>query len=217
MPGLFRVPTLVGELLVLVLLVLELLDDASAETAAAPDPDALVAALERLREVCDDGDADAEEASCVRKVAGEKKATRDAETKRFAAVGGRAPTFRDACAVLALGDVRAHPPLRAWTRARGRLATFEAVARALAPLYPEADAEKNKNKNADKNVDGSGRVPEAVSFLRRSMNASPSAEKARVAATAPAEDASTDSIGVGSAVGSAFSAKTSPDPSPSRA
>ena len=135
---------------------LELLDDASAETAAAPDPDALVAALERLREVCDDGDADAEEASCVRKVAGEKKATRDAETKRFAAVGGRAPTFRDACAVLALGDVRAHPPLRAWTRARGRLATFEAVARALAPLYPEAGAEKNKNKNknADKNVDG---------------------------------------------------------------
>ena len=70
---------------------------------------------------------------------------------------------------------------------------------------------------ADKNIDGSGRVPEAVSFLRRSMNASPSAEKARVAATAPAEDASTDSIGVGSAVGSAFSAKTSPDPSPSRA
>jgi len=109
---------------------LELLDDASLETAAAPDPDALVAALERLREVCDDEDADAEEA----RVEAYGEATRDVVTKR------RAPTFRDACAVLALGDVRAHPPLRAWTKARGRLETFEAVKSALAPLYPESDA-----------------------------------------------------------------------------
>ena len=62
---------------------LELLDDASVETAAAPDPDALVAALERLREVCDE-DADAEEA----RVEAYGEATRDVVPKR------RAPTFR---------------------------------------------------------------------------------------------------------------------------
>jgi hypothetical protein len=110
---------------------LELLDDASLETAAAPDPDALVAALERLREVCDDEDADAEET---------RVGAYGEATPCFAVIKRRAPTFRDACAVLALGDVRAHPPLRAWTKARGRLETFEAVKSALAPLYPESDA-----------------------------------------------------------------------------
>jgi hypothetical protein len=111
---------------------LELLDDASLETAAAPDPDALVAALERLREVCDDEDADDGEEARV--------GAYGEATSCFAVTKRRAPTFRDACAVLALGDVRAHPPLRFWTKARGRLETFEAVKSALAPLYPESDA-----------------------------------------------------------------------------
>ena len=107
---------------------LELLDDASAVTATgAPDPDALVAALERLREVCGDDD-DADDAA--------RAAPRD---RRAASFNPKPPSFRDACAVLALGDVRAHPPLRGWTKARGRLETFEALARELAPLYPAED------------------------------------------------------------------------------
>ena len=121
---------------------LELMDDQSAVPAAAPDPDALVKALGHIREVCgEDEDENADEDVChATGTSGtfghpdEEEAPMRIQSHTFA------PTFRDACAVLALGDVRAHPPLRAWTRARGRLATFEALARELAPLYPEEAA-----------------------------------------------------------------------------
>ena len=118
---------------------LELMDDQSAVPAAAPDPDALVKALGHIREVCgEDEDENADEDVCHATGTfghpDEEEAPMRIQSHTFA------PTFRDACAVLALGDVRAHPPLRAWTRARGRLATFEALARELAPLYPEEAA-----------------------------------------------------------------------------
>ena len=104
---------------------LELMDDQSAVPAAAPDPDALVKALGHIREVCgEDEDENADEDVCHATGTfghpDEEEAPMRIQSHTFA------PTFRDACAVLALGDVRAHPPLRARTRARGRLATFEA-------------------------------------------------------------------------------------------
>jgi hypothetical protein len=125
---------------------LELMDDQSAVPAAAPDPDALVKALGHIREVCGaDEDADADED--VRRATGTFGHPDEEEAPVLLQSHEFAPTFRDACAVLALGDVRAHPPLRAWTRARGRLATFEALARELAPLYPE-EAARFRNARA---------------------------------------------------------------------
>ena len=132
---------------------LELMDDQSAVPAAAPDPDALVTALGHIREVCgEDEDANADEDA--RRATGtfgypdEEEAPMRLQSQKLPT-----PTFRDACAVLALGDVRAHPPLRAWTRARGRLATFEALARELAPLYPEEAARKmDPSENAGANA-----------------------------------------------------------------
>ena len=121
---------------------LELMDDQSAVPAAAPDPDALVKALGHIREVCgEDEEENADED--VRRATGTFGHPDEEEPPmRLQSQKLPTPTFRDACAVLALGDVRAHPPLRAWTRARGRLATFEALARELAPLYPEEAARK---------------------------------------------------------------------------
>ena len=132
---------------------LELMDDQSAVPAAAPDPDALVTALGHVREVCgedeeENADEDARRATGTFGYPDEEEAPMRLQSQKLPT-----PTFRDACAVLALGDVRAHPPLRAWTRARGRLATFEALARELAPLYPEEAARKmDPSENAGANA-----------------------------------------------------------------
>jgi len=132
---------------------LELMDDQSAVPAAAPDPDALVTALGHVREVCgedeeENADEDARRATGTFGYPDEEEAPMRLQSHKLPT-----PTFRDACAVLALGDVRAHPPLRAWTRARGRLATFEALARELAPLYPEEAARKmDPSENAGANA-----------------------------------------------------------------
>ena len=132
---------------------LELMDDQSAVPAAAPDPDALVTALGHIREVCgedeeENADEDARRATGTFGFPDEEEAPMRLQSQKLPT-----PTFRDACAVLALGDVRAHPPLRAWTRARGRLATFEALARELAPLYPEEAARKmDPSENAGANA-----------------------------------------------------------------
>ena len=143
---------------------LELMDDQSAVPAAAPDPDALVKALGHIREVCgEDEDENADEDVCHATGTfghpDEEEAPMRIQSHTFA------PTFRDACAVLALGDVRAHPPLRAWTRARGRLATFEALARELAPLYPEEAARMTDPR---RRVSGT-RARRARAALRRAV------------------------------------------------